>query len=376
LTVFPTPRATARAPDANPDLGANAALKYWAAFALLPTLDKDQEKLLEQWNKVPLDAAALKLIDGSRMSRVYLLRGTKLQRCDWSEDYEDGIRLVLPHLSKVRTLARLTALHARNEFEQGHWKAGAEDVTALLKLARHLEIDPMIIPNLVGYWTERMAIEAAAPYLPELKSVLPEAASAVLDAPPAGPTLAQMVLLEKQIAALWLIKELKLVEQHKRGSWLSVWKEVHAAPGAADLVDKESAKAPKTFEEAIKTLEDVLPFYDQLANLTALPWKEFDAQYPEFVKKAKAANLLAGDLLPNMYQVAASQRRAQSQMALFKAALAVVQGGPDKLKEIQDPFGDGPFQYQALDRGFELKSKLPVYKEKPLTLTVGQRHKE
>ena len=58
-------------------------------------------------------------------------------------------------------------------------------------------------------------------------------------------------------------------------------------------------------------------------------------------------------------------------MALFQAALAVVRGGPDKLKEIKDPFGDGPFEYRALDKGFELKSKL-LASGKPVTLVVGR----
>jgi hypothetical protein len=61
-------------------------------------------------------------------------------------------------------------------------------------------------------------------------------------------------------------------------------------------------------------------------------------------------------------------------MVLFQAALAVVQGGPDKLKDIKDPFGDGPFEYRTLDKGFELKSKL-LYQDKPVTLTVGQGKK-
>ena len=48
--------------------------------------------------------------------------------------------------------------------------------------------------------------------------------------------------------------------------------------------------------------------------------------------------------------------------------------GPDKVKATKDPFGDGPFEYRKLDRGFELKSKL-VNQDKPVTLTVGQRKK-
>src|SRR2546421_4143875 len=133
--VAPFP-ATAPAADTKPDLGANAAMKYWQAFALLPALDKEQEKLLDQWNKVPFDAAALKLIEKSRNSRVYLNRGAKLPRCDWSLNYQNGISLLLPHAGKAQVPARLVALHARHEFEQGHWQAGWEDGTGLLKLAR------------------------------------------------------------------------------------------------------------------------------------------------------------------------------------------------------------------------------------------------
>jgi hypothetical protein len=369
--LLPAPsRGAARAADAKPDLGANAATKYWQAFALLPALDKDQQKLLEKWSTVPLDTAALNLIARSRLSRMYLHRGAKLARCDWSPDYQDGIRLVLPHLGKARNLAILTALHARHEFEQGHWKTGAEDVTALLRLGRHLELDALIISNLVGYWIEAAAIEAAAPYLPELKAVLPRLAA--LDGHPSRATLQQMALLEKKIAGLWLIQELKKAEKDKEGSWQTVWKEVFEQ---GEHPDRELANAPKTFAEAVKMLENLLPWYDRQAKLMALPWKELDAQYPEFMKKARAANPLARYVLPGMHKVVAVQRRIQTQRALFKAALAVVQDGPDKVKDFEDPFGKGPFEYRALAKGFELKSKLLV-KGQPLTLTVGTGKKE
>src|SRR5262249_4298683 len=43
------PAAPAQAPAPKSDLGDNAALKYWQAFGQLPPLDKDQEKLLQDW---------------------------------------------------------------------------------------------------------------------------------------------------------------------------------------------------------------------------------------------------------------------------------------------------------------------------------------
>ena len=370
--LSPSP-AAAQAPDARPDLGANAAMKYWQAFALLPALDKDQEKLLQEWSKVPLDAAALKLVDGSRMSLVYLHRGAKLRRCDWSLDYEDGIGLPLTYCPRARTLSRLAALHARHEFEQGHRGAGWDDVIALLKLGRDVEMCPQLVGTIAGYAIETTAIEAAVPYLPELKSVLAESATAALDALPVAPTLQQMVLDEKQTGLVWLIRKLEQAERHKEGSWRDIWKEYVDLPDEGGQgTNRDAVQSVKTFEQATKVLEALLPFYDELAMMMALPWKEFDARFPEFVKKAKAASPLAGVLgLPIMDQVVARERRNRTQMALFKAAIAVVRGGPDKLKDFNDPFGDGPFEYRALNEGFALKSKL-LFKGQPVTLTVGK----
>ena len=375
LVLSPASPATAQAPDAKPDLEANAAGKYWQAFALLPSLDKDQEKLLDQWNKVPLDAAALKLIDASRGSLQYLNRGAKLPRCDWSLDYQDGPFLRLPYLPKARNLARLAALNSRHEFEQGHWKAGAEDVTDLLKLARHLETPPMMIVQLLGFMVETTAIEAAAPYLPQLKPVLPEVMSAALDALPARPTLPQMVLKEKQIGPEWLIRRLTEAEQHRKGSWQTILKEMFYAPDQrGEDPFRQSLQSITTFDQAIKMLEDLLPFSDELAMVTALPPKEFDAKYPEFVQKVKAADPLATLILSSNLTIT-SERRNRAQIALFKAAIAVVQNGPDTLKDIKDPFGDGPFEYRALEKGFELKSKL-LFRDQPVLLTIGNGKKE
>jgi hypothetical protein len=366
LALFPPPPVAAQAADAKADLGANAALKYWTAFAFLPILDKREEKLLEDCNKVPLDTAARTLIDRSQMSRDYLHRGAQLPRCDWGLEYGEGWRLLLPHMERSLTLARLTALHARHEFEQGHWKEGSQDVTDLLKLARHLEMDRMIIPSLVGYRIETIAVEAVAPYLPELKGNLPEIP------PPAGPTLSEMVLFERQIMAEWLLRELKEAEKRKEGSWQVVWKEVFSQPEGPD---RDFRQAAKTFDQAVKMLEDSRPYYDQLAKVMDLPAHERDTQLPELLKRIKAENALAAYLLPAMDKLIPTLRRAQTQRALYQAALAVVEGGPDRLKEIKDPYGDGPFEHRALDGGFELKSKLLV-KDKPLTLTVGKGKKD
>jgi hypothetical protein len=347
-------------------------MKYWQAFALMPTPDKDQEKLLWDGYKTPLDATAAKLIGNSELSLKYLRRGAALERCDWSLDYGDGVFLVLPHASKSRILSRLAALHARHEFDQGHWKSGLEDVASLFKLARHVETDPIAIIQMVGYTIEATAIDTAAPYLPELKSVLPELTPAKFDPLPARPTVEQMLLKEKEVGPMWLIRAIKEAEQTRAGSWQDVWKKALAPAKTEEPESNYQAlvKAATSAEGAIKKLEDLFPFYDELAKLVALPWNEFDAKYAEFVRRMNSENVLTRFYIPAMDRLVAAERRSQARNALFKAALVVVQGGPEKLKDIKDPFGDGPFAYRSLGKGFELKSKF-LFKGQPVTLTVG-----
>jgi hypothetical protein len=366
LALIPRPAPSAQATDSGPDRSANAALKYWQAFALLPAVDKDDEKRLEQWNKVPLDPGLLKLIEKSQGSREYLHRAARLRRCDWGLDYEDGVFMRLPYLPKARSLAVLTALHARHAFEQGHWRAGWDDVTALLALGRHLEMEPLFIQRWVGRAVESVAIDAAAPYLPEMKAVLAADAPAVIDALPSGATLEQVVRREKEVFLMSAIRQLKETERRRPGSWKEFWKNGFDHPES-----RGAAQSVQTFDQAVKWLEDFLPLYDELARLAALPSKEFEARYPEFIAKAKAVNPLADQVLPMNRVMVATEQRTLARLALFRAALAVIQGGSDRLRDVPDPYGDGPFEYRTLDGGFELRSKLR-YQDKPVALTVGR----
>ena len=350
---------------------ANAALKYWTAFGLLPALDKDQEKIVQEWDKVPIDAAARKVIDQSNSSLLYLHRGAAIPRCDWSPNYEDGMHLLLPHLAKARTLANLAALRARSEFKQGNHKAGMEDVVALLRLARHVQTDPIMINQLVGYVIQDVAIRAAAPHLPAVKAALADVATA-LDRLPPSPTVARMLDQEREHFLGWIVREMKAAEKAKPGGWKDVWAEVTGEMVREGGAAGTAAKAVGSAEEAIKLIEGATPVYAELGKLSERPWKEFDAGFAELLKKVQAEKPVIGALLPSADRVAAAKRRADARLAMFKAAVAVVLGGPDKVKEHKDPFGAGPFGYKEVNGGFELKSEL-IFKGEPVTLVVGKR---
>jgi hypothetical protein len=368
-----TPKAEqpkVQTPHAESDLAANAAVQYWQAFAQMPALDKEQEKILAQWNTVSLDDPAVqKLIADSHPSLLYLHRGAKLERCDWGLDYGDGISLLLPHLAKSRDLARLAVLRGRHNFERGNKRAARDDATAIMALARHVGRDPIMICVLVRFGIEGQVVDLVAPYVPEIKAGHTQAA-AMFEGMPKAPSVKETLPVEKKYFVEWMIGKLKEEEKREPGAGLKLWKNFLMGSDVPDAV-----KDVATVDEAARLIAEILPVYDDLAKLAALPKEEFDAQYPEFKQKTKAARPLAGVIVPAVDELLAKERRNDVRLAMLLAATAVAESGPEKLKEFKDPFGDGPFEYRALDQGFELKSKLQ-YDDKPVTLTVGRRSQD
>lgn len=350
-------------PGVGPPPTANAALQYWQAFALMPGLDENQEAQLAAWNKAPLDDATLKLIAAFQESRPYLLRGAKLPSCDWGLDYEDGMGLLLPHLAKARDLARLAALHARHEIAQGRVDAAAEDATAILALARHVGSTPTVICILVRYLIEGVAIDLVASNLSPLAALAPGIVS-TYESLPAGATFQQAYITQKEHTIRWLTRKMKEADAKKKGAWKDILKTATDRPEGLDALNRVA-----TIEQAVKLTDGLLPVCDDLAELVALPWAEFDARYPAFKAKTKADHPLAGYFLTAPDSILATQRRTQAKMAMLKAAIAVVRGGSEKLKDFKDPYGTGPFEYRPLDTGFELKSKLR-FQNQPVTLAV------
>jgi hypothetical protein len=355
-----------RGADAKSDLGDNAALQYWQAVALLPAYDKEQDKLLEHWKDAPVDAATLKLLESSRTSLMYVQRATRKPHCDWGLDYSDGLELLMPHLSKLRNLARLSLLDARHEFSRKHWQAGAAEASSMFIVARHAGQEPVLIAILVGNAIDQMAIECLALHLPEMDEAALKTVSARLDGLPASAGLVQKALLkEKQIGCECLLPKMEEAEHQKAGSWRDVLTRY------ASEADKARLKDLHEYDEALKFSRELLPVYDRMAELAALPRAEFARQYGDLAKKIRATNPLAHLMLPALDKFRDGQDRHDARVALLKAAIAVVQGGPDALKQIRDPFGDGPFEYRRLDKGFELKSKLVVNGQQ-ISLAIGK----
>lgn len=352
-------------PIVFPAVSNNAALQYWQAFAMLPALDAQQEQLLDNRATAALDGAAIKLLTDSRASLMFLTRASKLRECDWGLDYHDGASMYLPHLNKARTLARIAALETRRAFEAGEYDRARDIAFGMLAMARQVGGDRTMVSMLVSYMIEEMVVDAVAPYLPLVGAPYDHAVAMFQSLPP-GPRISQGVLAEKQLGA-WIANELKTAEEKQPGAWRDTWKAMILGAESTDpIADLQ------TFDEVIGVLDKFQSVYDELAELTELPPQEFDAKYPEFLERAKAANPIAKVLLPAMDKVMKAQRHSAARMDMLLAGVAVIEGGPEKLAAIKDPFGDGPFEYRKLDDGFELSSKLQQ-DGKPVTLVIGRK---
>jgi hypothetical protein len=70
--------------------------------------------------------------------------------------------------------------------------------------------------------------------------------------------------------------------------------------------------------------------------------------------------------------VRAREEKFQVQLTLFRAALAVAQNGPEKVKEFRDPAASGWVTYKTIPGGFAIQSQFRDEKGEPLTFYAGQ----
>lgn len=364
--------ACAQPVSEKPRDSGNAAMKYWQAIALLPNFDDKQEKLLENWKTVPL-ADTSNLLQTSQAMMKYLRRASACSHCYWDLDYNEGALLLLPHLAKCRTLGRLAALQIRSEFASGKPASAVDSFLTLVTLARHTGSEPIIISILVGYAIESFALEAIAPYLPDLdKELVGKLASSMVNLPKMVP-MQETLHTEKVYMLGWLIKQMEAAEKEQPGNW---YKTLTALLGPDSETEKNNnlklLNSIESYAKARQLASDLTPIYDEFAKVFTMPVAQRDGRCEELLQQARKNNPLAVMLLPALTKSMASENKYQARQALIQAALVVVQKGPEQLKTIPDPFGNGPFEYKQLSKGFELTSKLRSSDGKQVSYLVGK----
>ena len=367
--------------DAPTDLGANAALKYWQAFAALPKFtDAEQTKLVSEHLTMPLDAQAKESVSRAEYALRMMHHGAKLPRCDWGIGWEeDGVEVLLPQMSAARVLSSLACLRARIRFANDHGAEALNDIVAAKALGRQVSRDGSLIGVLVGYSIEGRTDDALALYLPELDPGTIKDLKTRLDTLPEGgnPVVGLRACEEKTLE--WFIHKVKTAKDKESLVVLLAPFAVLAnepegrardsTAGGRALLDQCGG----TTVGVLKFAEATRPSYALMAEKLALPLAQFEKEFDRETAR-QAGNPVYKLFFPALAKVRRSQARAEVRRALLSTAFAIQLDGPDALKKYPDPVVGGFFEYERVASGFELRSKFEQDGHL-LALRVGPRGK-
>jgi hypothetical protein len=374
VLVLPLNHASAEAP---PDLGANAALKYWQAFATLPRMtDAEGAKLNADCLTMPLDGHARELVTGADYSLSMLLDGAALPRCAWGIGHEEGIYVRLPQGPAARVLSALACLRARIRFDQGQNTEAIDDVVAAMTLGRHTSLEGGFIMVLVGYGIEHRAIDALALFVPKFSAKTLRDLKTRLESLPPFPSQSS-ILMNCEVKSLdWFVRKVK--QSKDREDLLAVLSPLFLSEGdgkGGDPLDRTRAFVKEcggTTEGMMKRAEEIRPSYALLAKKLESPLDEFEKEFEREARK-QAGNPVFKVLFPALVKCRRAQARTEVRRAMLSAAIAVQLDGREALKDHPDPVAGGAFDHVAFDGGFELRSRFKGTDDKPVVLTVGRR---
>ena len=386
IVVLVSPLSMAFA-DPGPDLGANAALKYWQAFAQLPKLPlAESEKLNAECLTMPLDDQVRGLLSKADYALEMMHYGAIQPNCDWGIAYEPGVATRLPQAQASRELSALACLRARMRFKEGRTADAVDDLVDCLTLSRHISVGSVSIMVLVGYSIENRAIQVLAHDLPKLNPEMLRSLAKRLDGLPQGGSQASALPLEERSFEISLVRPMKQVKD-KEGL-VNLLSQIVVSEGNAET---SRDRASKLLDECGGTAEGVLAHvaalhesYAKMTQMAAMPLDRCVEAW-EREKQAQASNAVFNVFAGLVPMIRWRQLQAETRMALLRAAMAVQLEGARALGNRSDPINNEPFvQVPFIDGGFELRTKqglkddlraklkLDEKSKEPLTLTVGE----
>lgn len=343
----------------------NASPLYWQAFAVMPKLDEAEKKLLDSKSVGDSERA---LVARAEPALNLLEEASHADYCEWNLDLSKGPSLPLPHLATARELARLALLKAR----LSESRVAIAQQQAVLRMARDVGASPLLICRLVDLAIESMAIDSLASMFPEWPEEVRNYAGSMISALPSVPKIADDVAAEGKSMSAWLSNELE-AELKKGGVFdARAWIGRLLAPSGAETekalqqIDQTSSW-PKDAAEVRQLIDRYRVLMEESAELVRLPHAEMKEKERAFQEKHKTEaqwNVLIGLLVPSFQKAREREVRAETHLALLKAALEVQAKGDAAL-------ADDLATYAKTERGFTLTSK-ELFDGKPVVLTVGR----
>jgi len=139
-------RAAAQSPDPR-----NAATWYLRAIEQYEQIPKATVDLIMNydWMLPPSPEVRAAVMNVQSVIQT-MQRGAALDRCDFDLDRSQGVEMALPHLSRLRSVAKLTRADASIRLADGDTTGAADRISSLYRLSGHGGDDRVIISSLVG----------------------------------------------------------------------------------------------------------------------------------------------------------------------------------------------------------------------------------
>jgi hypothetical protein len=374
-------RAADVIPKAVPD-AENAALLYESAILLLKAQPAEQENLLKHMGGLSGTLLKESLDAGKRAELEQLLeqdvvhsalsiieQGTHRRSCRFDHDYTAGINMLLPNLSELRDLSCILGSKAYVEAAAGRPDAAWDFVQTQLGFADALRNEPILISQLVRFAMIRTACEtihkiseAAPPNAEQYRSV-----EGLLSDYEDSEPLILALDGERLLLGEWAFHALR------NGSVKDVAGGVGDESGLGEvLLSLYAAFKPLLLADHAAYVR-VMGEFTHSAQQPYSP-NEASAMDKKVEQTWSRLHVVTNMLVPAIGRVKQLHWELIARIHITRAGLAVlqdkkVQGAFPQtleslnLKDVGDPFSDGPLHYRANPNGFILYSVGPDQKD-------------
>jgi hypothetical protein len=326
---------------------------------LTESLDADKRAELERLLEQDAVHSALSIVE----------QGTHRRSCRFEHDYRAGFNMLMPHLSGLRDLIRILGAKACLEAQAGRPDAAWDLAATQLRFADALRNEPVLISQLVRFASIRLSCqaiqkicEAAPPNAEQYRSI----ESLLSDYEDRTP-LVLALDGERLLCGEWVFNLLRT----------GPTKDLAASAGAESgfgevLLGLYGAFKPLSLADHAAYLR-IMGEYTRSAQQTYSP-NEASAMDKKVGQVRSRLHVVTAMIVPAIGRVKEVFWQTIAEIRVTRAGLAVLQDKKTqgtfpqtleslKLKDLSDPFSDGPLLYRPNPNGFLLYSVGPDQKD-------------
>jgi hypothetical protein len=358
----------------------NAALLYESATLLLKAQPTPDENLLvdlgdisDKFLKDSLDSDKLgefkQLIGQDVVTQALSIvaQGTRRDSCRFDHDYDDGLNMLLPHLSELRSLTRILCAKAYLEAKTGNPDTAWDLLLTQLKFADALRTEPVLVSKIVRIAMIRLSCDT----IKKLCEI----------APPNAQQSSDIQSLLKNFDDIKPLIHSIDAERLLVGEWVfNLTKDEMYKANLQHSDEDDTGLLPKliifgiTFKPLF--LADHAAYLRYMHDGTRFLERPYSPEQGEVMEQGvqKKRYIVTRILTPALFRVKEIHCQMIAQLRIAQAGLALLQYKQNedtfpatldalKLQNINDPFSEGQLLYKTEGQNFILYSVGPDEKD-------------